>query len=302
MQVTALTPRGFCHGVVQATQKLKALAKDKSVPRPIQVLGMVVHNRKIVEELDALGIITLDDRQKTRLELLESIDHGTVVITAHGASRAVYKRIQEKGLTLVATTCVDVLHAQDAVKSALSVGHTVLFVGRKNHPESETVLSYGPGVYLLEKLADIDALPKLKGPISMTNQTTMSLFDVYHLFEAVKERFPEVELLDEQCEATRLRQLAVMRQPDTIDHCFVVGDPRSNNSRKLVEVSIKAGIDASLIESVADLDPKKLRQYNHVSVTSGASTPTHLTKQVIAYLKAFEPNQRDTHNPSPYNT
>ncbi|TVP95869.1 MAG: 4-hydroxy-3-methylbut-2-enyl diphosphate reductase [Acholeplasmatales bacterium] len=293
MLVTALTPRGFCHGVVQATKQLRDIAQDPTLPQPIQVLGMVVHNRKIVEDFTALGIITLDDRHKTRLELLEQVNQGTVVITAHGASDAVYRRIQEKGLTLIDTTCTDVTRAQVAVKQALSKGHTVLFAGRKNHPESETVLSYGDGVHLIETPEDVAALAQLEAPISMTNQTTMSLFDIYPLFEAVRKRYPTVELLDEQCEATRLRQLALMRQPKTVEHCFVVGDPRSNNSRKLVEVSIEAGIPATLIESVADLNPAQLKTYRHVSVTSGASTPTILTQEVIRYLKAFNQNSID---------
>ncbi len=296
MEVVKIAPRGYCHGVVSALKQMRDIAKDKSISRPIHVLGMVVHNQKIVEDFNALGLKTLSAPNKSRLELLDEVDEGTIVITAHGVSDAVYKKAQDKGLNIIDTTCRDVKTSQETIKTYLHDNYQVLFIGKKNHPESETALSYD-GVHLITKEHDINSLKGLKGKIAITNQTTMSLFDIYHLTETIKKVFPEAVFIDEVCDATRLRQLAVSHQPKDIDHCFVVGDPKSNNSNKLVEISAQTGIPASLIESVEDIKSEDLKQFKKVSVTSGASTPTQITKEVIQYLQSFNTVDRTTHKP-----
>lgn len=288
MQVLALTPRGYCHGVVHAIKVLKDLAHDDTVKRPIYVLGMLLHNKKIVDDFSMLGVHTLHDPKRTRLELLDDIDKGTVVFTAHGVSDHVVEKAKSKNLDIIDTTCKDVRLSQETIKQYLSDGYTVLFIGKKHHPESETASSYGNQVHLIEKINDIETLSLSKEKIAVTNQTTMSLFDIFNLFEAIKKRYPDAELIEEQCDATRSRQLAVMHQPNDIQHCFVVGDKHSNNCTKLVEVALKKGIPSNLINSVEELDIDYLKTLSKVSVTSGASTPSALTKEVIDYLTSFD--------------
>lgn len=297
MKVKALVPRGYCHGVVYAINRLKTIAFDKSIKRPIYVLGMIVHNEKITKDFFELGIITLNDPKKTRLELLDLIDTGTVVFTAHGVSDLVYQKAKEKGLDIIDTTCKDVHRSQNIIKDYLHEGYHVLFVGKKNHPESETVLSYSPKVHLIDSLEKAASYP-LSNDVkyALTNQTTMSLFDIYAVSETLKKRIKDIILIDEICDATKTRQLALMQQDKAIQHCFVVGDHTSNNANKLVEVSTKQGINASLIHSVEDLDINLLKTLNYVSVTAAASTPSQLTKEVIDFLVAF-----DKHNPNTFN-
>ncbi len=288
MQVLALTPRGYCHGVVDALKILRDVAHDPTVKRPIYVLGMVVHNQKIVDDFKALGIETLHEPGVSRLELLDRISEGTVVLTAHGVHEHVVQKAQAKGLAIIDTTCKDVYASQSTIKNYLTQGYTVLFIGKKTHPESETALAYSHDVYVIEKPADIENLDLDTDKIAVTNQTTMSLYDIYPVFSKIQERYPNAVLVEEQCDATKTRQLAVMHQPKDVDHCFVVGDKHSNNSRKLVEVALKQGIPANRIESVEDLDIEYLKTLKKVSVTSGASTPTQLTKEVIDYLITFD--------------
>ncbi len=296
MKVLALTPRGYCHGVVNAIATLRKIARDERIPRPVHVLGMVVHNSIIVDDFEKLGIITLNDKQKTRLELLDEIDSGTVVFTAHGVSDKVFAKAQAKNLNIIDTTCIDVKKSQETLKDYLKDGYDVLFIGRHNHPESETARSYDADkVAIIETETDIKNTNLQSKKIAITNQTTMSLFDIYQLTEKIKEKYPNVTLIEEQCDATRIRQMAVMQQPKTVEHCFVVGDIRSNNTKKLVEVSEKEGVKASRIESIKDLDIEHLKTLNYISVTSGASTPSHITKEVITYLKQFDKNNPQTH-------
>jgi len=295
MDVITLSPRGYCHGVVSAVSQLRALATDKDVRRPVHVLGMLVHNQKIVDDFEALGIHTIDARDKTRLELLEEIESGTVVFTAHGVGDEVINRALLKGLDIVDTTCRDVKTSQNTVKDFVDRGYEVLFIGKEGHPETETVAAYSEKVHIVTSKDDLDDVRITAKKAAITNQTTMSLFDVYSITEKAKARFPFIEEIEEICDATRTRQLAVKNQPARVDHCFVVGDRRSNNSNKLVEVAKNAGFSASLVETVEDLDVRHLGTLKTVSVTSGASTPTRITREVIDYLKRFDRDDKNTH-------
>ena len=294
MKTIKITPRGYCHGVVSAINTITKLDK-LSMPKPIYILGMLVHNKKVIENFKDDGIITLHDPSKTRLELIEEIDEGTVIFTAHGISPKVKERALEKGLHIIDTSCKDVLKSQDVVNEYLDKGFSIIYIGKENHPESEAAQSISDKVYLIEDMKDIDQL-QLSGDIALTNQTTMSIFDVYQIAEYAKVKYPNIVFIDEICNATRIRQEAVINQ-EAVDHLYVVGDTLSNNSRKLVQVSIEqAKINATLIESLEDLDIEELSRFSSVAVSSGASTPTHVTRRVTDFLEKFDKDDESTHS------
>ncbi len=296
MQVISLTPRGYCHGVVYAIKTVKKIARNPHVKKPIHVLGMIVHNKKIVADLDELGVKTLHEKGVSRLALLDRINEGTVIFTAHGVSDQVREKAEAKGLDIIDTTCRDVIKSQGTIKTYLDQGYDVLFIGKKDHPESESARALGRRVHIIEKKDDIEPLSINNDHIALTSQTTMSMFDIFHLSEALKKVYPSLILIEEVCNATKTRQLAVKTQDKDTDHCYVVGDPNSNNSNKLVEVSIQRGVPATLIESVEDIHVPDLMTFEKVSVTSGASTPTKVTSEVITFLKNFDGENPSTHS------
>jgi len=296
MKTVKITPRGYCHGVVNAINTISNL-DVLSTKKPIYILGMVIHNKQIVESLNQLDLITLHDDSLTRLKLLDQIDSGTVIFTAHGVSPEVYGKALAKGLNIIDTTCDEVIRSQDTIKEYINNNYSVIFIGKYNHPESEAAKGIDENVHVVENVNDINKL-RINNPlVALTNQTTMSIFDVYYISEEAKKYYPSLVIIDEICNSTRIRQEAVLAQDKSIDHCFVVGDKLSNNSKKLVEVSIsKAQINATLIETVEDINIEKLKTYNKVSVTSGASTPTKITKEVISFLEQFDKNNPKTFN------
>lgn len=294
MDVIKITPRGYCYGVVDAIQLVKRIARDPSVPRPIHILGQIVHNRHVVEEMDRLGVVTLDGED--RLALLEKIEHGTVVFTAHGVSPAIKVRAREKGLHVVDATCPDVTKTHTLIAELVSQGYEVIYIGKKGHPEPEGAVGVAPGkVHLVEGEADLAALsfpPDRK--LAVTNQTTLSQWDTRALMDKVKERFPNVVIHNEICLATQLRQEAVARVSPEADLVIVVGDKRSNNSNRLVQVAReKGGREAHLVDTADDLNPEWLKGRRKVAVTSGASTPTQITREVIQRLQQFAPDEQD---------
>ncbi len=294
MQVIKITPRGYCYGVVDAMVLARQAAKNLDLPRPIYILGMIVHNKNVVEAFEDDGIITLDG--PNRLEILEKIDKGTVIFTAHGVSEEVRRRVRKKGLTLVDATCPDVTRTHNLIREKVAEGYEVIYIGKEGHPEPEGAIGVAPGhVHLIGKEEDIDNLHFDTDKLLVTNQTTMSRWDTSHLMNKVKERFPTVEIYNEICLATQQRQEAVAEQAKDTDLVIVVGDPRSNNSNRLAQVAREvAGVDAYRVADVTEIDLEWLKGKKVAGVTAGASTPTPITREVVQFLEQFDENDPGT--------
>jgi len=288
MIVKDIRPRGFCKGVHFAIEKVKQVLATDDYPRPIYILGYIVHNKHVVDELTELGAITLDDHLVSRLDLIDAIDQGTIIISAHGTPIDVIEKIKEKGLSLVDATCQDVYVTHDLIKAYLNKDYRVIYIGKKNHPETNASLSLGDDVYLVEKVEDIETL-NIKEPIFVTNQTTFSIKDIFNIHQALKEQYEDIVITEEICNATRIRQNAIIQaNSDDVDLSYIVGDKRSNNSRNLVKISENfTHTKTKLIQSLNDINPEDLKGVKLVTVSSGASTPEHLTKAVIEYLKNY---------------
>lgn len=294
MEVLKISPRGYCYGVVDAMVLARQTARNLDLPRPIYILGMIVHNSHITEAFEEEGVITLDGAN--RLEILDQIDKGTVIFTAHGVSPEVRERARSKGLTVVDATCPDVTKTHDLIREKTALGYEIIYIGKKGHPEPEGAIGVAPEkVHLIEKEEEIAALSPGTDRLIITNQTTMSQWDIRHLMNKLIQAFPTAEVHNEICMATQVRQEAVAEQAKEVDLVIVVGDPRSNNSNRLAQVSEEiAGTKAYRIADLSELQSEWLLGVRKVGVTSGASTPTLLTREVIAYLEQFDPEKPET--------
>ncbi|PWA12450.1 4-hydroxy-3-methylbut-2-enyl diphosphate reductase [Pueribacillus theae] len=294
MDVIKISPRGYCYGVVDAMVIAKNAAMDKSLPRPIYILGMIVHNKHVTDAFSEEGIISLDG--ENRLDILKKVDKGTVIFTAHGVSPEVKKLAKEKGLTCLDATCPDVTNTHNLIKEKTEQGYDVIYIGKKGHPEPEGAIGVAPhAVHLIENEGDVDNFNLTNDKLIITNQTTMSQWDVLHVMDKIKEKFPHAEVHKEICMATQVRQEAVAKQASEADLLLVVGDPKSNNSNRLAQVSEEiAGTRAYRIGDVTEIKQEWLDGVKKVAVTSGASTPTPITKEVIAYLEKYDPNDPST--------
>lgn len=294
MEVTKVSPRGYCYGVVDAMVLARRAALNPELPRPIYILGMIVHNHHVTDAFEDEGVITLDG--ENRLDILKQVDHGTVIFTAHGVSPEVRRVAKEKGLTTIDATCPDVTRTHDLIREKKQEGYHIVYVGKKGHPEPEGAIGVAPdAVHLVESLEDVDNLDLKAEKILATNQTTMSQWDVRSVMNKVMEKYPQTKIHNEICHATQVRQEGVAEQAKDADLLIVVGDPRSNNSNRLVQVSEEvAGTQGHRIENLDQLDLDWLNGINKVAVTAGASTPTPITKQVVLFLDQYDPNNPST--------
>ena len=282
MEIKRITPSGYCKGVVNAINIVKK-TKEKYPNKKIYVLGMIVHNSYVVDSLNSLGIITLDDPFKTKEELLDKINEGVVIFTAHGISDKIKEKALQKGLIIVDATCVDVLKNKELINSYLNKDYDILYFGKKKHPEAEAVLAISDKIHLISNKENIENLNIKNEKLVITNQTTMSYLEMDDLLKKVKEKYPNIIVEKEICNATSSRQKALCEIKDG-DVLYVVGDKKSNNTSKLVMLGKNNFKKVFLINKADEINKEDLKQVNKIYVTAGASTPPFLIDEVITYL------------------
>lgn len=290
MKVTRLQPQGYCGGVLKAIATAKD-CKEQYPNQTITVLGNLVHNHYVKQALASIGIRTIDDSSLTRLELLDQIDEGIVIFTAHGVNEQVYQKAKNKGLKIVDASCPFVLQTQQKVKDYCQQGYEIFYIGKYRHPEAESIYLDNPHVHLIEKKKDIPT--SITQPIFVTNQTTMSIQEIGPIFKAITNLYPQAVIQDELCNATRIRQQAVMDIDESIELVIVVGDPTSNNTQKLAEIAHTKVDHVLCIQDVMELEDSYIKDVNHIAITSGASTPPVLTQQIIDYIENYPNNKKE---------
>ena len=286
IKVNKIEPQGYCNGVKRALNIVNNAIEDPKTKKPIYLLGQIIHNKNVVDMLIDAGVKVIDDKNKTRLELLDLINDGSVVLSAHGVSPDVYTKAINKGLNIIDTTCGNVLIVHKKIKQYLDLNYTCLYIGTPNHPECEGVLGISNKIKLISNINDLDNL-RITGNIYVTNQTTLSKFDIADIYKKINELYPKAILDDKICNATTIRQNAMANQKKA-DLCIVVGDKKSSNTKKLVKVSQDiAKIPTVLCENLDDLDKSLLNNIKTVNISSGASTPDLLVNEIINYIEAL---------------
>ena len=282
MEIKRVVPSGYCKGVVNAINIVKK-TKQEYPNENIYILGMIVHNSYVSKQMEDLGVITLEDPNLSKEELLDTIDKGVVIFTAHGISDKIKQKALDKGLICVDASCVDVLKNKDLIKSYLDKGYDVVYFGKKKHPEAEAILSLSDNIHLVSNISDIDNLNISNDKLFITNQTTMSYLEVEDMLKLIKNKYPTCIIQKEICNATSSRQLAITNIKDG-DVLYVVGDVKSNNTNKLKEIGSKYFKKVFLISNYKEINKKDLVDENKIYVTAGASTPPILIDEVIDYL------------------
>ena len=284
MSVIPVKYKGYCQGVVLAISI--ALKTKKEHPNEkITILGMLVHNTHVVNKLKEEGIEVIEDKTKSRLELLDLVNEGIVIFTAHGVSDKVRKKAKEKGLIIVDATCPDVKKTYDIIKENINK-HDIIYIGKKNHPESEGIIESFENIHFVTSIEDIKDLNDLHNPL-VTNQTTLSILDTKKIIDKILERYPKAIINEEICNATRLRQEAILNLKD-IDTLIVVGDKSSNNTKQLYNIARGINIEnVYFLDSALDLNKEMLESKKNIAITSGSSTPNSVTNQVIETIKKY---------------
>ena len=280
-----LKPRGFCAGVVRAIDIVR-IALEAFGP-PIYVRKEIVHNRFVVEELQAKGAIFVDS--------VEEVPEGErVIYSAHGVSPEVRENSHLRKLRVIDATCplVTKVHVE-AVKFAKE-GYSLILIGHRDHDEVIGTLGEAPLVtQVVGSPEEVESLT-LPDPsrVAYLTQTTLSLDETKDIIAALQKKFPHIKgpAAQDICYATENRQVAVKQVASDADLMLVVGSDNSSNSNRLVEVARNLGTNAHLIDSYTNIKPEWLQDVKTIALTAGASAPECLVEEVVKFLatKGFD--------------
>jgi 4-hydroxy-3-methylbut-2-enyl diphosphate reductase len=278
LRVLLTNPRGFCAGVDRAIEIVeKALLKFGP---PVYVRHEIVHNRFVVESLQAKGAIFVD-------ELDQVPDNAPVIFSAHGVPKSVPEEAQQRRMLFVDATCPLVSKVHREAERHDREKRQVILIGHRGHPEVIGTMGQlaDNTMLLVETAADVAGLTVADPTkLAYVTQTTLSLADTADVIQALKERFPAIKSPKKEdiCYATTNRQRAVQEIAAQCDALLVVGAPNSSNSQRLVEVAERAGCPLSiLVQRATDIPWARLSGIATVGLTAGASAPEILVAEVI---------------------
>jgi len=283
ISILLAAPRGFCAGVDRAIQIVEQAIQKWGAP--VYVRHEIVHNRHVVERLEALGAVFVE-------ELDDCPEDRPVIFSAHGVPKSVPAEARAREMIFVDATCPLVSKVHVEAERHFAAGHEIVLIGHAGHPEViGTMGQLPPGaITLLETVADAEVFrPRDAAKLSFVTQTTLSVDDTAEMVAVLQRRFPAIAAPHKEdiCYATTNRQDAVKAMARDADLVLVIGSPKSSNSVRLVEVATRAGArDARLVASAEDVDWSWFAGARVVGVTAGASAPEDLVEGLIAAIAA----------------
>ena len=279
-RVLLAAPRGYCAGVDRAVITVeKALALYGA---PVYVRKQIVHNVHVVASLEAKGAIFVD-------ETSEVPEGKTVVFSAHGVSPLVHEEAAQRNLKTIDATCPLVTKVHHEVRRFATEDSEILLIGHHGHEEVEGTAGEAPDrVRIVDGLDGARTIQPTPGKnLVWLSQTTLSVDETMEAVNILKERFPEIQSppSDDICYATQNRQEAIKEIAPQADLVIVVGSQNSSNSVRLAEVALEYGAKAShLIDYAEEIQDHWFTGVETIGVTSGASVPEILVKDVLAVL------------------
>jgi len=287
MQITLANPRGFCAGVDRAIEIVERALEIYGAP--VYVRHEVVHNKYVVNTLRETGAVFVE-------ELDEVPDGATVIFSAHGVSKGVRREAARRKLRVFDAICPLVTKVHMEVGQYQNEGRECILIGHAGHPEVEGTLGQyhvengKGGMYLVESVEDVASL-EVKNPdfLAFVTQTTLSMDDTAEVIDELRRYFPKIlgPKKEDICYATQNRQDAVKKLASACDLILVVGSTNSSNSTRLMEMSLKAGVPAYLIDNETEIRPEWIDGNKKIGLTAGASAPEVLVEHVIQKLKEW---------------
>ena len=283
-KIYLISPRGFCAGVTRAIEIVE-LAIKKYGP-PVYVNHEIVHNKYVIDELSDKGAVFLDN-------INDAPPDRPFIFSAHGVSKDVELHANKKNKIVINATCPLVTKVHVQAMKFFELGYRIILIGHKNHPEVIGTMGQLPSgsIELVETVGDVMKLSiNDNDNFAYLTQTTLSLDDTKKIIEALKVRLPKIisSPKEDICYATSNRQKAIKEYAQMCDAFIVVGSSNSSNSNRLVEVAKNAGCENSiLLENEVNLNVKDYELMTSIGISSGASVPDILVKNVINKFAEF---------------
>jgi small subunit ribosomal protein S1 len=267
---------GCCFGVQRALDIAEKTRQEKR--GPVATLGPLIHNPRMVAELDKKGITTVQS--------LDHISAGTLIVRSHGAGPDLFKQANARNIEVIDATCPFVRLEQELAVALKTEGYTVVIVGERDHAEVRGVAEWLEEQAFVVSPDEVSALPwsQLGNKIGIVSQTTQSLDGLARVVTAVIPHCREIKVHNTICLATVQRQQEVKELAARAELLLVVGGKDSANTRRLAEIGKEQGVQTYHIEAANELDPDWFENVETVAVTAGASTPRSQIQEVVDWL------------------
>jgi len=276
MKVTVAKTAGFCYGVKRAVELAEDAARREE---RCFMLGPVIHNRSVVERLEALGV--------TVVERPQDVPGGAaVILRSHGEGEEVHRLLRDRGVKVIDTTCPNVSRIHKLAAQAQAEGRRVVIMGVAGHPEVRAISGWCREPLIFqggEELRDyMRAHPETAAePLTLLCQTTSTRESWNFCVENAKKECTNLKIFDTICNATCARQTEAQYLAAQNDAVVIVGGRESANTRRLYELCGALCPDTVWVEGPDELDQVRLREFSHVAITAGASTPVWIIKEVF---------------------
>ena len=277
MEVIRAKTAGFCFGVKRAVDTVYEQLEKASESTTIYTYGPIIHNEEVVKDMKQKGVIVLQSEAE-----LDALTEGTVIIRSHGVEKAIYDKLNAKGIKIVDATCPFVKKIHNIVQKESTNGNYIIIVGNPQHPEVEGIRGWaGIKAVVVQTKEDIDKLiiPENE-KVCVVSQTTFNYNKFKELVEIILKKSYDVSVLNTICNATKERQTEAQSIAETVDAMIVIGDKHSSNTQKLFEICRKACNNTYYIQTLGDLDLNQLGSVETVGITAGASTPNNIIEEV----------------------
>ncbi|WP_293720965.1 4-hydroxy-3-methylbut-2-enyl diphosphate reductase [uncultured Cetobacterium sp.] len=278
MEIIRAEKMGFCFGVKKAVETCYEIAKRKNVNK--YILGMVVHNKDVVREMENIGFITLDEEDI--LEDKDPLKKGDVVIIrAHGTTSKIMEKLKRKEVEIKDATCIFVDKIKEILIEREHEGDEIIFIGDKDHPEVKGIISFGEKIHVLKNIDELKESSLDRGKrYTVLTQTTLNKEKFQEMKEYLEKYYSNAQIFDRICGATSERQEATRKLSRTCDIVIVIGDLKSSNSKKLLEVALAENTNSYLVQNEKELDLTLFSENMKVGITAGASTPEDIIKKI----------------------
>jgi len=275
VEVKLAKTAGFCMGVRLAMDKVLGIAEYSS--EPVYTHGPIIHNRQAVEMLESTGVRELADAPDAT--------SGTVLIRAHGVPKVEEHALRDRGFEIVDATCPHVIASQRQIERHAQQGHSIIIAGDQDHAEVRGLVSYGgEHCVVVSTVEDANAVD-VPSPVCLVAQTTFSELLYAEMAQALRERHPDIDVVESICRATRERQDEVLGLATEVEAMVVVGGRHSANTARLAELARSVAIPTFHVETASELDVEALGRFHVVGLTAGASTPNWVTRDVLRALE-----------------
>ena len=269
---------GFCNGVSYTVKTAEEAIKNEK----IYCLGEIVHNERVINDLEKNGMITIKN-------IDEAPNNSKVIIRAHGELKETYDKALQKNIDILDLTCGKIKAIRVKISKRVD-DHFIVIIGKKQHPESLGVLSFsGNNSLIIEDFEDIDKNIEIINGSSMNkiyivSQTTFNADKYDKLVDYLKSLTEKDIIIDKTiCDATSKRQNETKELSKKVITMRLVGGRNSSNSKELELIAKEYCNNVLLVQNKDDIQTENIIGEN-IGIMAGASTPNVVVDEIVDKL------------------